>query len=125
MKKQILLAALLCIASLAMAQNIEFKETTHNFGDISENGGKVTHVFEFTNTGNVPLVVSEVRPSCGCTSKDWTKEPVAPSATGKVFISYDPKNRPGAFNKSVKIISNSTSGEQTIYISGNVLGVQP
>jgi len=110
--------------SYALAQNegssIKFNETSFDFGDIKESDGNVNHKFEFTNNGTAPLIVQNVRPSCGCTSTGWTKEPVKPGETGFVTAVYNPKNRPGKFNKSLTIVSNANPAQMRIYIKGNV-----
>ncbi len=107
-----------------LAQNegpsIKFNETSFDFGDIKESDGNVSHKFEFTNNGTAPLIVQSVRPSCGCTSTGWTKEPVKPGETGFVTAVYNPKNRPGKFNKSLTIVSNANPAQMRIYIKGNV-----
>jgi len=100
---------------------IKFDKTTHDFGSIKEQDGPVTHNFMFTNTGNAPLVVQGVRPSCGCTSRDWTREPVLPGKQGFVKATFDPRNRPGAFNKSLTVTSNANPSVMRIYIKGSVV----
>jgi hypothetical protein len=107
-----------------LAQNegpsIKFNETSFDFGDIKESDGNVSHKFEFTNDGTAPLIVQSVRPSCGCTSTGWTKDPVKPGETGFVTAVYNPKNRPGKFNKSLTIVCNANPAQMRIYIKGNV-----
>ena len=108
----------------SLAQNegpaIKFEKTSHDFGDIKEANGNVTYEFEFTNNGTSELIVQNVRPSCGCTTTGWTKEPVKPGAKGFISAVYNPKNRPGKFNKSLTIISNANPPQMRIYIKGNV-----
>lgn len=100
---------------------IEFEETTHDFGNIKE-GAKVEHVFKFKNTGNVPLIVTAVQPSCGCTASNYTKDPVAPGGTGTVSLTFDSSGKPGAQNKTAKVTANIEGGETTISFKGNVEG---
>ncbi len=115
---------LFLVASLnAIAQEkpkIVFEETSHNFGSFKESEGPQTTTFKFTNEGSVPLVLSNVRASCGCTTPKWTKEPVAPKATGEIQVSYNPKNRPGAFNKTITVNSNAENPTVVLRISGSV-----
>lgn len=106
------------VANLAA---IEFEETTHDFGNIKE-GAKVEHVFKFKNTGNVPLIVTAVQPSCGCTAPEWTKEPVAPGGTGTVSLTFDSSGKPGAQNKSATVKANIEGGQTMISFKGNVEG---
>ncbi len=101
--------------------NISWEAPTYNFGDIKEEGGKVTCKFSFTNTGNAPLVITNVRPSCGCTSSDYTKQPVQPGSKGYVSASFDPKRRVGKNSKSITVSTNGTPPTSTLRFTANVL----
>jgi len=99
---------------------ISFVKETHDYGTI-KNGANGTCTFEFKNTGNAPLILSNAKGSCGCTVPTWPKEPIAPGATGVISVKYDTK-RQGAINKSVTITSNATNEpNKVIRIKGNVL----
>ncbi|MDB4335081.1 DUF1573 domain-containing protein, partial [bacterium] len=74
----------------------------------------------FKNTGGQPLVIQDVRPSCSCTAPDWTKKPIRPGESGYVTAEFDPKNRPGNFNKSLTIRSNATVPNELLRIIGKV-----
>ncbi len=125
MKHILTLSVLLITTVFAIGQHvgpyIAWDEQNYNFGDIKEDGGKVTHNFVFTNTGNEPLVLTSVRPSCGCTTSDYTKEPVQPGAKGFVSAVFDPLRRPGQFSKSISITTNATNPNTSIRFSGNVI----
>ena len=98
---------------------IEFEKEVHDYGTV-ENGGNGQCTFEFTNTGNAPLIISNAKGSCGCTVPSWPKEPLAPGKTAKITVKYDTK-RPGAINKSVTITSNAVNTPtKVIRIKGNV-----
>ena len=99
---------------------IVFDEMSHNFGSFQESDGVQTTSFKFTNKGDAPLVLSNVRASCGCTTPKWTREPVAPGETGSIDVTYNPKNRPGSFNKSVTVSSNAENATVVLRISGKV-----
>lgn len=99
---------------------IVFEQTEHNFGSFKESDGPQTTIFKFKNEGSAPLVVSNARPSCGCTTPKWTREPIAPGASGEIEVSYNPKNRPGAFNKTVTVSSNAENPTVILRISGSV-----
>lgn len=86
------LLTLLASAGLS-AQEMTFKETTHDFGEIEEEYGKVNYDFQFTNTGDKPLIIKQVITGCGCTSAKWVTKPYAPGAKGTIRISYDPDQR--------------------------------
>lgn len=99
----------------------EFEEKIFDFGEIKEDGGKVTHTFTFKNTGGQPLIIHNVRASCGCTSPDWTRQPVQPGKTGYVKATFDPSNRPGNFNKSIMVYTNGQEPTIVLRITGKVL----
>jgi len=127
MKRVILfLMAFLLTTGLASAQQatsqavISAKETSFDFGKIKESAGFVSHVFKIDNTGSAPLVLTRVIASCGCTTPEWTKEPIAPGKSGEVKLTYDPKNRPGPFTKTVSIYSNGKKGSYILTIRGEV-----
>lgn len=106
--------------SAAFSQaSFNFEHTSFDFGVVKEENGPVTHRFAFTNQGDTPLIVKGVKSSCGCTTPDWTREPVAPGEKGYIIARYDPRNRPGAFRKSMHIQSNAPNSP-TIFISGTV-----
>jgi hypothetical protein len=91
---------------------ITFKESTFDFGKINE-GDKVEHTFEFTNTGEHPLVISNANASCGCTLPEWTKDPVMPGKDGKIRVKYDSSGKEGKINKTVTVLAN-TEPEATV-----------
>jgi hypothetical protein len=99
---------------------ISFEKTEHNFGSFLESAGVQTTIFKFKNTGTTPLILNEVKASCGCTTPKWTRDPVAPNGSGEITVSYDPKNRPGSFNKSVTVGSNAENSSVILTISGQV-----
>jgi hypothetical protein len=126
MKRFLQTIALFCFAvafsiGLVNAQpKITFEKTEHNFGSFLEAAGVQTTTFKFKNTGNAPLIVNSVRASCGCTTPKWTRDPIAPNGSGEITVSYDPKNRPGAFNKSVTVGSNAENATVNLSILGQV-----
>ncbi len=119
----ILTAMLLSVGSLSAQEKqavISAKETIFDFGTIKEGDGKVTHAFVIENTGDGPLVMTRVIASCGCTTPEWTKEPIAPGKTGDVNITYNPAGRPGPFVKTISIYSNGKKGSYILTIKGKV-----
>jgi hypothetical protein len=126
MKKTFLLLLLaICVGPGLEAQEkkpkIVFNKTVHDFGEIKEDGGKVTHRFQFTNQGGDPLIVNRVDASCGCTSPSWTGKPVMPGGQGSISATFDPRRRPGPFNKTVIVRSNASNGVVILKIKGEVL----
>jgi hypothetical protein len=121
----LLVTAITFMASNVFAQpesgaKIDFKKETHDYGNVKY-GGDGSCTFEFTNTGNAPLIISNAKGSCGCTVPSWPKEPIAPGAKGQITVKYDTK-RAGAINKSVTITSNAINEPtKVIRIKGTVL----
>jgi hypothetical protein len=113
--------ALVGAAMMAQQPVITFEKTEHDFGKINEADGRVSVVFEFKNEGMAPLVLSNVRASCGCTTPTWTKEPVEPGQSGSITVTYNPNGRPGRFQKTVTVTSNATEGTKKVYIKGEVI----
>jgi hypothetical protein len=98
---------------------LTFTQTEHDFGKIKE-GTLANHEFTFTNTGKAPLVLSNVQPSCGCTTPEWSKEPIMPGAKGVIKASFNSYGRPGTFQKYITVKSNASNGEITLTIKGTV-----
>ncbi|RAW03460.1 DUF1573 domain-containing protein [Pseudochryseolinea flava] len=93
--------------------------TTYDFGKIKHNA-PVSHEFKFKNTGSIPLVISSVRASCGCTVADYTKEPIAPGAEGFVKATYNAANV-GSFTKTVTVTANTAEGNVILTFKGEVI----
>ncbi|MFN7493618.1 MAG: DUF1573 domain-containing protein [Cyclobacteriaceae bacterium] len=110
---------LFCAAQLA--EPIQFQDKTYDFGDVPEMEGPVKYEFTFTNRADRPITILAVQPSCGCTTPGWTKEPVGPGKTGVIKASFDPKGRPGYFNKSLTIATDFDSNPIVLQIKGNVV----
>lgn len=104
-------------ASSLTADNMAFQKDSHDFGNLAE-GAAADHVFQFKNTGKEPIIIQKVQPSCGCTTPDWTKEPILPGKTGIVKASYGTQGRPGPFTKTLTVMSNA--GTKVLTISGTV-----
>jgi Protein of unknown function (DUF1573) len=121
MKKSILLfVSILAFTFAASAQGVvTFKKVSHDFGKVKE-GEKAVYNYEFTNTGDAPIVISNVQPSCGCTTPSYTKTAVLPGKSGTVTLSFDSSGKPGAFNKSATVTSNATVGSLTLSFKGEV-----
>lgn len=127
MKKLIfILVLLVTIAPTIKAQqsppatndSIIFNKLVHEYGTI-EKGSDGMAIFAFTNKGQKPLVLSNVRATCGCTVPEWTKQPVAPGETGEIKVKYN-TNIVGNFNKTITVSSNAANAAVTLRIRGNV-----
>ena len=99
------------------AESLTLKESEFDFGKIPQ-GKPVTHVFEFTNTGDKPFALNNVQASCGCTTPEWNKDTIAPGATASIKVGYNAATE-GPFNKTVSITYNGTQTKQII-IKGDV-----
>lgn len=99
---------------------IEFRETEFNLGTLIH-GEKVSHTFAFTNTGGSNLVLSNVDADCGCTSPNWTRDPVRPGETGSVEIVFDSRNRSGEQEQVVRVFSNTQPNYTDLTIRCNVV----
>ncbi len=112
-----------CLVSLKAQHskpNFSFDNTIHDFGNVKEEKGPISHEFSFTNTGGQPLVIHNVRASCGCTEPEWSKQPIPPGGKGFVKATYNPQNRPGNFNKTITITANTETPNTVLRITGNV-----
>jgi hypothetical protein len=102
---------------------LKLNATEHDFGIFKEEAGRQTHTFMVTNTGDQPLVIQNIVASCGCTTPDWTRTPIAPGAEGKITAVYDPAKRPGAFSKTLSVYTNASSSPLLITLKGEVKGM--
>lgn len=116
-----ILALILGFAFQSNAQgSIKFKAEKHDFGKIKE-GTQASYSFEFTNTGKAPVVISNVQPSCGCTTPEWSREPIMSGKTGKVTALYNSAGRPGNFNKTITVVNNGEVSQIILTIQGSVV----
>jgi hypothetical protein len=111
------------IATKALT-SIAFADTVHEFGTIKE-GEKVSYIFKYKNTGDNPLILEDVRPSCGCTLPEWTKDPIAPGAEGIIKVVYNSEGRPGEFHKTITVIANTAAEVVLLKIQGKVTPKAP
>ncbi len=106
-------------ASSANAPAFTFKETEYDFGTIKE-GEIVEHTFEFTNSGKSPLIIESASASCGCTAPEWTSEPVAPGASGKIKVVFNSTHKAGQQSPTVTIRANTEPNLTRISMKGTV-----
>ncbi len=91
----------------------------YDFGEVERRGGDLRYTLQFRNEGSSPLVLTRVITSCTCLKGDFSKRPIPPGGEGKLVLTYEPlKAAPGAFNKVVQILSNSSSGRELFTIRG-------
>tara|TARA_B100000963_G_C22585681_1_gene652981 strand:+ start:250 stop:618 length:369 start_codon:yes stop_codon:yes gene_type:complete len=103
----------------ANSQELKFNEREFDFGEIKEMDGKVSHKFVFTNNSKKSIQILTVKPSCGCTTPDWSKKEVKPGKEGFIVAEYNPRGRPGVFRKSLSVVT-SDNKRSVIFIKGKV-----
>lgn len=132
MRKYWILVFVLAIACPSFAQEtkaekkngaaITWEKKTHDFGNILQ-GDKVEHTFHFTNTGNEPLIITNVQVSCGCTTpKGWPRDPIPPGASGEITVSFNSTGKMGIQNKPVTLVTNAVNSDgNTISFTTNIM----
>jgi hypothetical protein len=122
MKRFFLFTMLLFGGAAIWAQPVmKISSAEHDFGKFKEEAGSQKYDFVVMNTGNQPLVIQNIVASCGCTTPEWTKGPIPPKGTGKITAIYDPKDRPGPFNKTLSVYTNSKPEIVVLVIKGEVI----
>lgn len=99
---------------------ITFTEKTFNFGDIHQ-GKVVSHSFEFTNTGQKPVIIDNASSSCGCTVPSYPREPVAPGGKGRIDVQFNSTGKAGMVSKTVLVRANTQPNLNEVTITANVL----
>lgn len=125
MMKKSLLFGMFMLGGMMIAQpKIEFKaiDNTIDYGTVTKDVDSGVRVFEFTNTGNEPLLITNAQSTCGCTVPSFSKEPIAPGASGKIEVKYN--MNPGPIRKTITIESNASNvdnGRVALKIKGDVI----
>ena len=122
--KKLIAIAIFFVAGIAVTQaqntaKMEFKSETIDYGEIKK-GSDGVRVFEFTNTGDAPLVIEDVKSSCGCTVPKKPEEAILPGKTGQIEVKYDTK-RVGPIRKTVTVYSNAEQSIKALKIKGTVV----
>lgn len=121
--KKLLTTLLMAAATLAASAQaeIKFDKLSHDFGTFSESSPVQTATFNFTNTGDKPLVINQAVASCGCTVPKYTQKPIAPGQKGSVVVTYNGKGKwPGHFKKTVTVRTNGKVEMVRLYVEGNM-----
>lgn len=104
---------------------LTFASLEQDMGKVIQ-GARVEKNYGFTNTGKSPLVISDVRSTCGCTvGKDWPKAPIKPGEGGEITVSFDSEGRTGAQHKTITVVANTDPPSTVLTLIGEVLGPQP
>jgi len=101
------------------AQEFKFEKETINYGKIKQ-ASEGLRVFEFTNVGEAPLIIKEIKSSCDCTIPKKPEKPIMPGEKGQIEVAYDTK-RPGGFSKAITIFSNAKTERKTLKIKGYII----
>lgn len=124
MKKIVLVLFVGLLAFSVNAQEkkakIEFKTKTIDYGKVVR-GGDGVRAFEFTNTGNAPLIISKVSSSCGCTIPKKPKGPIMPGKKGVIEVKYDTKRPAGPIRKTITVMSNAEKPATILSIKGELI----
>ena len=122
--KKFLLSTLMLICGITFVSaqaEIKFDKLTHDFGTFSEASPVVTCTFNFTNTGDKPLVINQAVASCGCTAPEYTKDPIQPGQKGSIKVTYNGTGKfPGHFKKSITVRTNGKVEMTRLYIEGTM-----
>ncbi len=121
--KNVLVLILMCLALPCLPQQVEpliFREKTYDFGDIDEGKGNADHEFIFTNNSGRPVKIVSVQASCGCTTPGWSQNPIPQAKTGFIRASFDPRGRPGYFNKTLTVTTDWDANPIVLQIKGHV-----
>ena len=125
MKKLVFILGLMVTSLSAYAQSgakIEFKEETINYGEVYKGVDSGKRTFEFTNTGDMPLIIKDAKSSCGCTVPTKPTEPIAPGKKGVIEVQYN--MNPGPISKTITVETNAVNKENgmvALRIKGTVL----
>ena len=99
---------------------VQWLDSVQNFGKVTD-GEKVVITFHFKNTGNKPLIISNVQASCGCTVPSKPEEPIAPGAEGKITAEFNSEGRVGKAAKNITVSANTKEGITSLLFEGEVL----
>ena len=99
---------------------ITFDKMEHDFGTILQ-GEVVSYSFHFTNSGNAPLIISNVNTSCGCTIGDYPHEPIAPGKDGIIKATYDSKGHHGMQSRSLTVVANTNPSTTKLHLKAMVM----
>ena len=110
--------------ALASAQTISFDKTVYDYGTVKV-GADGHRMFTVKNTGDKPLIISRVQASCGCTTPEWSQDPIMPGKTAQLKVGYDTKIA-GPFTKIIEVYSNDGENSRSVItIKGNVNDAAP
>ena len=111
--------AVIAFTSMTLAiGEFSFEKETHDYGTIPQNK-PASYDFKFTNAGDAPIIISEVKPSCGCSVAEFTKTPIKPGEGGTITVTYNAAAK-GPFTKQFTVKSNTKTPVKTLTVKGSV-----
>lgn len=108
-------------AASAALTTIQWIDSAQNYGRINE-GQKLAVSFRFRNSGDKPLIIQSVKPTCGCTVADYPKQPLAPGEEGEITGEFDSNGREGLQRKHITVTTNTSPSQQDVVFEVNVVG---
>ena len=116
----LLIVTVLCSAHVFAQTALVFDSAEYSFGNIREEGGRVSHSFAFRNVACEPVVILSVTTTCGCTVAQFDRKPITPGDSGVIEVTFDPINRAGAFDKSISVVTSGSDKPYKLKITGFV-----
>ena len=104
----------------ANVATMEFEHSHFAFGILAQ-GQRVSHNYVFKNTGKIPLIITNVLVTCGCTVPEWPKKPIPKGETGTIRIFFNTAGKQGVQNKNITILANTKHGRETLVFNANVV----
>ncbi len=122
MKRYLLLVMLILSAALNSVPVMSFETDTYDFKEWKEVDGPFSYTYNFTNTGDEPLVISKIQSGCGCSSTSWSTGKIMPGKKGFVKVDFNPKRQAGRHNKRIKIYANTANEYEIVTMKGHITG---
>lgn len=107
------------VAQSGPVTSVALSESNFDFGKIKK-GDHKEHTYEITNTGTNPLIIAQVKPGCGCTVPDYTKDPILPGQKGKITLKFDSSNFDGMVTKQAEIFANVEKSPMLLTFSADI-----
>lgn len=116
-----IIALFIFSAIIVNAQEIKLGENEVDFGDVQKSTKQLVKDVTIYNTGDAPLIITNVKPTCGCTVPSWPKTPIAPGKSATMTIKYSSTTKVGRFSKAITVLSNSVSQPRLmVRVKGNI-----
>lgn len=109
-----------CVTTAIAGGKLEWVETRHSVDEVMESHGRVTHIFKAINTGNDDVVINRVRASCGCSTAEYPRRPIAPGDTALVTVTFNPVGRVGNFTMFYTVLTDAEPHRTTLRLEGKV-----